>query len=59
MLHLIYKLFSICKFDLIDIRNLFVLFPECIDIYKLEKRNEEKKQRKRLINFVILHIEEI
>ncbi len=38
---------------------MFVSFPECIDIYKLEKRNEEKKQRKRLINFVILHIEEI
>ncbi|WP_344853764.1 hypothetical protein [Pedobacter jeongneungensis] len=38
---------------------MYVSFPECIDIYKLEERNEKKKQRKRLINFVILHIEEI
>ena len=35
------------------------LCPECIDIYSVDKRNERKKQRKRLINFVILHIEEI
>jgi hypothetical protein len=36
-----------------------IRFSESIDIYIVEKRNEEKKQRKRLINFVLLHIEEI
>jgi len=34
-------------------------FSESIDIYRAEERNEKKKQRKRLINFVLLHIEEI
>ena len=34
-------------------------FSESIDIYIAEERNEKKKQRKRLINFVLLHIEEI
>jgi len=36
-----------------------ISFSESIDIYIAEERNEKKKQRKRLINFVLLHIEEI
>ena len=55
------KLFSIYNFSIIIIflERMAFSFSESIDIYRAEERNEKKKQRKRLINFVLLHIEEI